>query len=94
MFTNEPESKQHKCITLAFIKSDYVRDAQAFTGKKVNILEEDLSSQKNEAGWRDCFGPILIGAFPETTEEQARELVKIIFPEAAEEIFFFQTFAV
>lgn len=70
-------------VWMVFVKAQYVRDAQAFTGKKnfaADIYED-------EDGWLDIGGPVLCAIYRDLTKEEVIKKNQNIYPDAPEEVF-------
>ena len=74
---------------LVFIKREYVRDSQAFTGKafKKDDLGDLYSSGEAEDGWQDIEGDILVADINCETEEELFKRIGTIYPKASHHIF-------
>ena len=76
---------------LVFVKSEYVRDAQAFTRLDASQYEEVgiYMGTDCEQGWNDIKGPVLVADWKNLTMEQAMEKIKVLYPDASIGIFTF-----
>lgn len=74
---------------LVFIKSEYVRDSQAFSGKDIpkGFLDGIHFTIEAEDGWRDIEGDVLVADMNCETEEELSKRIRNIYPEASIEIF-------
>lgn len=74
---------------LVFIKYEYVRDSQAFSGKAFpkGELDDLYSNVEAEDGWQDIEGDILVADMNCGTEDELFQRIRNMYPEAIEEIF-------
>lgn len=74
---------------LVFIKSEYVRDSQAFSGKAFpkGELDDLYSNVEAEDGWQDIEGDILVADMNCKTKKELFKRIRAIYPEASIEIF-------
>ena len=70
-------------IGLVFIREGYVRDAQAYTGRK--IIEGDIHD--DEDGWQDIRGPVLCAVYHNSSITEIKEKISAEYPDAPEEVF-------
>lgn len=80
--TNKEKKDWH-----VYIKAEYARDGQAYTGS--DLLSE-LYREENEANWRDVSGPVLVAEFKELSLEEAKEHIHRAYPDVSMDIFTFQ----
>lgn len=69
-------------IYLVYLKADYVRDAQGYLFGKVEEI-----SEKEEEGWGDVSGPLLLMEFQADSNEEAWDRIIRWYPEADPEVF-------
>ena len=69
-------------IYLVYLKADYVRDAQGYLFGKVEEI-----SEKEEEGWGDVSGPLLLMKFQADSNAEAWDRIIRWYPEADPEVF-------
>lgn len=67
---------------LVYLKEDYVRDAQGYLFGTVSEI-----SEREEEGWGDVSGPVLLMQFEAQSDEEAWDRVIRWYPEADPEVF-------
>lgn len=67
---------------LIFIRPPYVRDMQAYTASP-----DTDSMFDNDAGWRDCEGPVLIADITAPNPSAVRDRLTWMYPDSNPEIF-------
>ena len=74
---------------LVFIKKEFVRDSQAFTGMPFTEKDPDdiYSSSAMEHGWADTEGDVLVMDTESETKEELYNRIGALYPEASKEIF-------
>ena len=72
---------------LIFVKSEYTRDSQAFTGMAIEDEEDIYMSWEKESGWQDAEGDILVADIECASDKEAFERISRIYPEAENKIF-------
>lgn len=80
--TNKEKKDWH-----VYIKAEYTRDGQAYTGS--DLLSE-LYEEENESNWQDVSGPILVSILKGFSLEEAKERIHRAYPDASMDIFTFQ----
>lgn len=70
-------------VYLVFVKAQYVRDAQAFTGK--DTIMDDIWD--DEDGWQDISGPVLCAVYHNFPKETVEEKIHTLYPNAPKEVF-------
>lgn len=69
---------------LAFIKEEYVRDAQAFTN---GPIEDGHDPLEDEFGWRDAHGPMLVIDRRFDDVDALMRTLSALYPDADPRIF-------
>lgn len=67
---------------LAFIHPPYVRDMQAHTASR-----DTDSMFDDDAGWRDCEGPVLVADITAVNPSAVRDRLAWMYPDSNPEIF-------
>lgn len=86
----KPHKANNKHRYEVFIKSDYVRDAQAYVG---DCLSDDIDifDEEHERFWNDCNGHILVFDGYAESIEDVKETLKKIYPDASDNIFYIKS---
>lgn len=83
------ETKPNTTI-LVFIKSEYIRDAQAYIGNKLPKNKDEIYMDcENEQYWQDTSPHGFVAFYNEKTIKEAKESIKTCYPNADEDIFLF-----
>lgn len=67
---------------LVFIRPPYVRDTQAYTASQSTDSMFD-----DDAGWRDCEGPVLVADITAANPSTVRNKLAWMYPDSNPEIF-------
>lgn len=72
---------------LVFIKSTYVRDAQAFIGNAQADIHPYSKDLDDDNAWLDVHGATLVAIYRDMTKGEVVDRIKHIYPEAAVGVF-------
>ena len=72
---------------LIFIKSAYVRDAQAFIGSAQADIHTYSKDLDDDNAWLDVHGATLVAIYKDITKDEVVDRIKHVYPEAADGVF-------
>lgn len=72
---------------LVFIKSTYVRDAQAFIGNAQADIHPYSKDLEDDNAWLDVHGATLVAIYRDMTKGEVVDRIKHVYPEAADGVF-------
>lgn len=72
---------------LVFIKSTYVRDAQAFIGNAQADIHPYSKDLEDDNAWLDVQGATLVAIYRDMTKGEVVDRIKHVYPEAADGVF-------
>lgn len=72
---------------LIFIKSTYVRDAQAFIGNAQADIHPYSKDLEDDNAWLDVQGATLVAIYRDMTKGEVVDRIKHVYPEAADGVF-------
>ena len=72
---------------LIFIKSAYVRDAQAFIGNAQADIHTYSKDLDDDIAWLDVHGATLVAIYKDITKDEVVDRIKHVYPEAADGVF-------
>lgn len=77
----------HKFRTLVFIKSQYVRDSQAYTGAEISENDDIYADDEMDQNWGDIECPVLCADLELNPEAAINWVIHNMYPNASREIF-------